>query len=196
LESSPIRSGLAGNTLSVDTSGQVLLTGTAVLSDYLYVTMGDFVEAAANAPGKSAFKTNLLLYWFDKVATEMLYFVVGIPGGFLEASDIGIWVDWVPASTSTGSVTWGGGFSASLRQCGSTHPYILSISGIGEFTADKYYSSNLGTITAAAGLQSWDYLAGRLFRDARTYAGDSYDNDVGRWASFRIRGSPSGLCLS
>lgn len=176
--------GSGGSTFSINSAGRVSLAGSvAKLGDYLYVNTGDFEKGVADYPGLEAFKTGLLLYWFDKDNGENLYFSIGLPGGYEAGSDIGVWVDWVPKSTSTGTVAWGLEFSGVAYPGVAPDTDVLhsSTSGAPNLTANKYYSTWIGTITGSVyELDEWDYIVGRLFRDASgTYHGDSYDDDIG-----------------
>lgn len=179
------RLGSGVNYVDVQSDGQITFEGDARLAKYLTVPIGSMMVGAIDYPGLGAFKGGTQLYWFDKETPENLYFTVALPAGYEASSDISVYVDWVPKSTElvTGTVSWG--LEYTLGNFGEASPEALILysndANDPMVTQNVYYSTFLGRITGTvAAAVEWDYIVGRVFRDASgTYAVDDYDDDAG-----------------
>ena len=131
-----------------------------------------------------AASTGIYLYAFSDTVEEELFFVVQMPHGYIEGTDIDPHIHWVPDGNGVAGrvVCWG--LEYGWRNIGADFGNTTIISSITHFPADaalvdnRHYRTNLPDI-AGAGQTISSMLVCRLFRDATAaLRADDYAHDT------------------
>ena len=101
--------GSSTNNLTISSSGDLSLNGTATMFDDLRVPMQNTaINPTKSEPAFEEFTDGLYVYKFSTTNAddESLHFVAQIPHSYKEGSDLYPHLHWSPDSTNTGNVRW------------------------------------------------------------------------------------------
>ncbi|MDV7186153.1 hypothetical protein R3X25_02575 [Lutibacter sp. TH_r2] len=174
---------MSGNYTKVTTDGSLSYEGEATRWDDLKVPMNATNKGSSNQPEWLEFKENgtqgVWLWSFSHNVEEELYFVVQMPHGWKEGSDIYPHVHWTTKVGSSGNVKWALEYTWSNVGDVFSNPTIISSSTITKGDANTAYNHNLTAlpIITGTGKTLSSMLVCRVYRDGDD-GSDTFNNEV------------------
>lgn len=180
-----------GDYLEIQTDGSLLLYGDARNWDDLRVSANSTNLGGSKDPDFALWLNNggasqgVFIYWFDRNTEEELYFMVQMPHGWAQGSDIHPHIHWAPKANGAAGAVVNWGLEYTWVNIGSTAGNTTIISNNVHTPADDPLVANRHYLTEFAAIDGTgktlsSMLACRVFRDATGALGtDDYNADAG-----------------
>jgi len=177
------RIGDGTNNTYIESDGSLRYEGTATRYDDLKIPMNATNRGTSNMPEWLLFRNNgsqgVWLWSFSSNLEEELYFVVQLPHGWKEGSDIYPHVHWTTKVGQSGNVKWALEYTWSNIGDNFGAPTIISSSTITVGNSGTAYNHNLTSLPSisATGKNLSSMLICRIYRDG-DHVDDTFNNEA------------------
>jgi hypothetical protein len=173
-----------GNFTKVTTNGSLSYEGDATRWDDLKIPLNATNRGSSNQPEWLLWRNNssqgVWLWSFSKNVEEELYFVMQLPHGWKEGSDLHPHVHWTTKTGVTGNAKWALEYTWANVGDPFALPLIISANTITVGDASVAYNHNLTNlpVISGSGKTLSSILVCRFFRDGDDFANDTIENEI------------------